>query len=83
MEPIAHIGPPEIELIGRIKALRGPGALVINRDRRRGEEEDLLAAVDVHAASAWAGRGGAPSIRSQLERGGGRAAGGALLARLP
>ena len=31
VEPIAHIGPPEEELIGRIKALGAPAALVINK----------------------------------------------------
>ena len=41
VEPIAHIGPPEEELIGRIKALGAPAALVINKIDTV-EKEELL-----------------------------------------
>ena len=47
VEPIAHIGPPEEELIGRIKALGAPAALVINKIDTV-EKEDLLAVMDVY-----------------------------------
>ena len=53
VEPIAHIGPPEEELIGRIKALGAPAALVINKIDTV-EKEDLLAVMDVYGqAHEW------------------------------
>ena len=53
VEPIAHIGPPEEELIGRIKALGAPAALVINKIDTV-ETEDLLAVMDVYGqAHEW------------------------------
>ena len=53
VEPIAHIGPPEEELIGRIKALGAPAALVINKIDTA-EKEDLLAVMDVYGqAHEW------------------------------
>ena len=53
VEPISHIGPPEEELIGRIKALGAPAALVINKIDTV-EKEDLLAVMDVYGqAHEW------------------------------
>ena len=53
VEPIAHIGPPEEELIGRIKARGAPAALVINKIDTV-EKEDLLAVMDVYGqAHEW------------------------------
>ena len=53
VEPIAHIGPPEEELIGRIKALGAPAALVINKIDTV-EKEDLLAVMGVYGqAHEW------------------------------
>lgn len=53
VEPIAHIGPPEEELIGHIKALGAPAALVINKIDTV-EKEDLLAVMDVYGqAHEW------------------------------
>ena len=53
VEPIAHIGPPEEELIGRIKALGAPAALVINKIDTV-KKEDLLAFLDVYGhAHDW------------------------------
>ena len=47
VEPIAHIGEAEEELIGRIKALGAPAALVINKIDTV-EKEDLLAVMAVY-----------------------------------
>ena len=50
VEPIAHIGPPEEELIGRIKALGAPAALVINKIDTV-EKEELLSVMQVYGAA--------------------------------
>ena len=47
VEPIAHIGEAEEELIGRIKALGAPAALVINKIDTV-EKEELLAVMAVY-----------------------------------
>ena len=53
VEPIAHIGPPEEELIGRIKALGAPAALVINKIDTV-EKKDLLAVMALYGqAHDW------------------------------
>ena len=50
VEPIAHIGEPERELIARIKALGVPAALVINKIDTV-EKEDLLAVMAVYGGA--------------------------------
>ena len=53
VEPIAHIGAPEEELIGRIKALGCPGVLVINKIDTV-KKEDLLAVMALYGdAMDW------------------------------
>ena len=53
VEPIAHIGEPEEELIRRIKALGAPAALVINKIDTV-EKEELLAVMAVYGqAHDW------------------------------
>ena len=53
VEPVAHIGPPEEELIGRIKALGAPAALVINKIDTV-EKEALLAVMALYGqAHDW------------------------------
>ena len=47
VEPIAHIGGPEEELIGRIRALGCPGVLVINKIDTV-KKEDLLAVMGLY-----------------------------------
>lgn len=47
VEPIAHIGAPEEELIGRIKSLGCPGVLVINKIDTV-KKEDLLAVMALY-----------------------------------
>ena len=50
VEPVDHIGGPEEELIGRIKALGAPAALVINKIDTV-EKEKLLAVMAVYGAA--------------------------------
>ncbi len=50
VEPIAHIGEPEQELIARIKTLGVPAALVINKIDTV-EKEDLLAVMAVYGGA--------------------------------
>ena len=50
VEPIDHIGGPEAELIGRIKALGVPAVLVINKIDTV-KKEDLLAVMRVYQAA--------------------------------
>ncbi|NLF35286.1 MAG: GTPase Era [Clostridiales bacterium] len=53
VEPIANIGPPEQELIGRIKALGVPAVLLINKIDTV-KKEDLLPIIQVYsAAHSW------------------------------
>ena len=48
VEPIAHAGAPEEELIGRIKTLNCPSVLVINKVDTLARKEELLSVMDVY-----------------------------------
>ncbi len=50
VEPIAHVGEPEMELIQRIKALKLPAVLVINKVDELENKEKLLEVIAAYSA---------------------------------